>query len=70
MIDEGKRAEMVQGLVKTAFEHYSADSRPVEDRERQLIRGFNHEQELSEEVLRGMFGDNYEKEVARLVLRN
>jgi hypothetical protein len=42
-IEEGKRSELVQNLVKTVFEEYSPNNQLPKDSERPLIRAFNHE---------------------------
>lgn len=58
-IEEGKRSELVQNLIKTVFEYYLPNNRLPTDPERLLVRAFNHERELTPEILREMLGEDY-----------
>lgn len=69
-VDEDRRSDLVQGLIHTAYENFTPNSGVIEDKERPLVRSFNHEGELTPEVLKNLFGDHYEQEVVKLVLRN
>ena len=46
-IDEDRRNAIVQGLIRTAYENYTPNSGVIEDKEKPLIRSFNHEGELT-----------------------
>lgn len=69
-IDLDKSSELVKALIHTAYEAFTPSSYNVTDPERPLIRAFNHEKELTPEVLKEMLGEDYEREVVKLVLRN
>jgi hypothetical protein len=57
-------------LIHTAYEQFTPNRGSIEDKERQLIRSFNHAGELTPDFLQNLFGEDYEREVVKLVLRN